>query len=756
MYCAWSLSAEAKEPAISLPAGTLPQAIADIAREAGVSIGSDAPLPPVRTPRIENAHSVGEALSRLLAGSGLVARRVSPTAWRIEQPQGRAAPPPAAPSTTSSLAEPEIGPPIIVTGTKRRLELQNAPLTVSVVDLRNDPGGDTARDSQWSAGQVEGLALTDQGAGRNRMFLRGVADSPFNGDSQATVAVLLDDARLTYAAPDPDIRLVDVERVEVLKGPQGALYGTGALGGIYHIVTRRADLSRSSLSASAGVGGLDRGGPGADGSLIVNVPIIPDEVGARLVAYAARESGWTDTGARKDSDWSDVVGVRTGLSAELGADWRLDATAFGQWLNSADTHYVYRPGARDRPAQIAEPHDNDLRHVALAAHRSGAIDIVASSGFTWHEVRDRYDATQGAAAFGIPNPQALDDTRRYRTWDGEIRATGLTGPFSWLAGLSHVDARQFNDRSVTSSAGNVLRLGGTRRVVSDSALFGEATFTPLPKVDLTIGGRLFSDQVRDKAIGPAASESETHIGFTPSIALSYRPRTGRLLFARYGSAVRQGAPRNAGPSLPSDELATLEVGWRETTPSRTFDLGAYYSDWEDVQSDAYVGPGLLGTITAGRARIVGLEASFKGRVARAWQIEAGAALQSALLVRNATGVPQPDRRLPIIPEYTLRSAVSHPLAIGGHFGRVSAGLRYVGPARFSFDPQLDLPIDAHLESYLEGQLSFGRFDLGLRAENLTGSAADTLPFGNPLRALVAREYTPLRPTSVRVQMRWTN
>jgi iron complex outermembrane receptor protein len=130
---------------------------------------------------------------------------------------------------------------------------------------------------------IEGLTITGQGAGRNRIFLRGVADSPFNGATQSTVAVLLDDSRLTYSAPDPDLRLVDVARVEVLKGPQGSLYGTGALGGIYRVVTNRANLTRVSGSASFAVIGIAEGGIGGSGSAVVNLPLLTDRAALRLV-----------------------------------------------------------------------------------------------------------------------------------------------------------------------------------------------------------------------------------------------------------------------------------------------------------------------------------------------------------------------------------------------------------------------------------------------------------------------------------------
>ncbi|WP_447412480.1 hypothetical protein, partial [Clostridium perfringens] len=83
------------------------------------------------------------------------------------------------------------------------------------------PGGRLGFASTDVALGLEGLSLTNLGPGRNRQFIRGVADSPFNGPSQSTVAVVLDEARITFDAPDPDLRLVDMERIELLKGPQG-------------------------------------------------------------------------------------------------------------------------------------------------------------------------------------------------------------------------------------------------------------------------------------------------------------------------------------------------------------------------------------------------------------------------------------------------------------------------------------------------------------------------------------------------------
>jgi len=92
------------------------------------------------------------------------------------------------------------------------------------------------------ASLADGMALSNLGPGRNRAFLRGVADSPFNGVTQSTVAIEVDDARVTFNAPDPELRLVDIKQVEVLEGPQGPLHGTGSLGGVYRILPNPAKI----------------------------------------------------------------------------------------------------------------------------------------------------------------------------------------------------------------------------------------------------------------------------------------------------------------------------------------------------------------------------------------------------------------------------------------------------------------------------------------------------------------------------------
>ena len=712
----------------------------------------------MRTPAVRGTIGVAEALRRLLGPAGLVARQVGPTAWRIERappPRVSSVPRPAPPSRSPP---PEVeAAPIVVTAAKQVQTLARAPFAIAVVRFDDrSTGTPAALGSEWLASSVEGLALTGLGPGRNRMFVRGVADSPFNGQNQSTVAILLDEARLTYAAPDPDVRLVDVERVELLKGPQGSLYGTGALGGIYQIVTRRPDVDTASITAEAGSENVWHGGIGGTASAVANLPLSRGSSAVRVVAYTALEPGWIDTGARGDSNETRVWGARATLRSALGEYWLGDLTGFAQSLNSLDSQYVYAPAARSRPAQLPEPHDTDLRHAALRIERSGGpIRVHLSSAMTWHNVTDKLDATVGAQGFGLANPATLRDGRAYRLWDSEARLDGAWGRARWLAGASHIEATQRRDLVLSARTGSAaVTLGQEKRISSDSAVFGQVALPLGNAFDLTVGARLFlsATELESRNVAQVDQDDRRRVGVTPTAALAWNSHPGRLLFLRYGSAVRQAGLDRSGTSatiLDGDELRTFEAGWRETLGRRgRFDLGAYYTDWDHLQSDALGADGLVGTIDAGRARIIGTEASLGLETGRGWRIEAGAIFQSALLVRSALGFELDDRRLPVVPRYTLRGSLSRNWTLGAIPFSARADLRYVGPARLSFDPALDREAGQLLETRLFIGARWGRVRVGVQATNLLGSEANRFALGNPLRVLATRQYIPQTPRTV--------
>ena len=178
-------TAEAREPQnqnIDIAASRLADAIAELSREAGVSIGADIPLPDRRTREIHGRMTVGEALSRLLAGTGLRARKVGTTAWRIERTHSPADASAASAGLAANARETIAAEPIVVTGVKQTRALYDIPMAVSVTVLSDQQRHDTGGNTATIASEVEGLSLTALGPGRNRIFLRGISDSAFNGD----------------------------------------------------------------------------------------------------------------------------------------------------------------------------------------------------------------------------------------------------------------------------------------------------------------------------------------------------------------------------------------------------------------------------------------------------------------------------------------------------------------------------------------------------------------------------------------------
>jgi iron complex outermembrane receptor protein len=140
---------------------------------------------------------------------------------------------------------------------------------ISAARLRDAAAIDTTSVSQQTAGFI----TTNLGAARNKIMLRGLSDGTFTGRTQQTVGTYLDNIQLTYNAPDPDLRLIDVDRVEILRGPQGALYGGGSLSGVYRIVSVKPVLDEWSGSLLAGAAATESGSPSSRVEGVVNVPV---------------------------------------------------------------------------------------------------------------------------------------------------------------------------------------------------------------------------------------------------------------------------------------------------------------------------------------------------------------------------------------------------------------------------------------------------------------------------------------------------
>src|SRR5205823_587441 len=174
------------------------------------------------------------------------------------------------------------------------------------------------------------------------------------------VGLYLDDVPITYNAPDPDLRLADIDRVEVLRGPQGTLYGSGSIGGIVRIVTARPDLSRVLGEVSVEGMATQHGAPSYGLEAMANLPVAAGRAAIRAVVYSDERGGYIDNPVLhlKNVNYSRRVGGRIAALADLPDGWTIEAGVAHQSIATADSQYTQGSGGPlTRGASVREPHD---------------------------------------------------------------------------------------------------------------------------------------------------------------------------------------------------------------------------------------------------------------------------------------------------------------------------------------------------------------------------------------------------------------
>jgi iron complex outermembrane receptor protein len=326
-------TAEAASPQVRLRVAPKPvrAALIDLALQAEVSLGGNLDACRGDSPAIAGLMSLETALSRVLAGSGctfaildqrtVLVRRALPKL----PPAAASAPRLAPPAVAEAEGEVALGE-VVITAQRFPNLPGRTPYAISAVS-----GEAITRERASSLAdigfQVAGLTTTNLGPGRDKILLRGLSDGAFTGQTQSIVALYLDEAPITYNAPDPDLRLADIERVEVMRGPQGTLYGGGTIGGVVRLVTRKPNLDELSGQVLAGASATRHGGVGGELEGMINLPLLAGKVAMRAVGYVERSPGYIDNAglARNDVNVSERSGARLSLRAVLSPAWQVMA-----------------------------------------------------------------------------------------------------------------------------------------------------------------------------------------------------------------------------------------------------------------------------------------------------------------------------------------------------------------------------------------------------------------------------------------------
>jgi iron complex outermembrane recepter protein len=514
---------------------------------------------------------------------------------------------------------------IVVTATKREEKLHDVAMGITALS-----GDDLARHMDLGytdfADQVPGLSIEGVDPGRNRVILRGENV----GSAGATIATTVDDIPFFMSGSQSNgvffsanIDPYDLQRVEVLRGPQGTLYGASAEGGLIKYVTNPPNLNAYEGGVSVGGESVDGGQSAGFVKGFVNIPFWDNKAALRVSAVEEGVPGWIGNPQLGESDTNhgDKYSLRGSLLVEPTSDLKIRVTAFNQELNLRGDDNVQVVGAaltpQTPPANQFAPVDglNDslgiphLIHDILTYYALNVQEdlqfATLMSATSYGEIKKGFttDATNTVIApGGITLAEALEGVygepinafgTQYETLrkaNQELRLTSDPGsnvfgnPVDWLVGgfFTHEITglnQLYNAYSVTDSATPLQPTMGGDTIPADyreSAVFADFTYHFSKAFDIELGAReTRTDQYSQSnllccvLLGPSTTYPKTYTSendFTYSVAPRWHINEDVLMYARVATGFSPG-----GPNQPSSVLANPPPYKSDTT--RNYELG---------------------------------------------------------------------------------------------------------------------------------------------------------------------------------------
>ncbi len=770
LICPVAPAVAADVRAFNVAPGELGGVLVAFGEQSDMTVGlNDPALARRHSPGVRGRLSSRQALRKILTGTGATFVQIDARTVRVMAARSSARPRPSAPQRPvvpldngqMDLSE------IVVTASKQQTLIRNYAGTVTILDLDPDKlARESAQGTAAIVARLPVLASTNLGPGRNKIFVRGVADSSFNGSSPATVGQYLGDVRLTYNAPDPALNLYDVRRVEVLEGPQGTLYGTGAIGGIIRLVPNQPDIRDNGASASIGGVSVAHGDQGFDAAGMLNLVVVPGQAAIRLIAYSADEPGYIDDPSRQLSNINRTKshGGRAAIRVEPGDDWTVTFGGAMQNIATRDGQYSLRGlPPLQRTSVINQTFDNDYSLAYLTAGRliRGA-QLTTTTSYVRHDVDTVYDATVDP----LSPARQFSEKLAIRLFSHETRLSQNSAKGSWIIGLTGLMARDRTTRALGDPAAP-LPITGVRNVNSEVAAFGQYTHTLLPGLTATVGGRLSyahsSGEVLDDDANVEADEpTRSQFRVSPTLALAWKVGDRFLAYVHAQSAFRPGllevAPAEAdveAQRVEPDSLSMVELGVRYGERGRdglSFAASIAAVRWTDIQSDLIDTVGLPYTTNIGDGQILSFEAQAGWRISKALTLEAALFLNNAKLAKPAPGFAAADEReLPNIPHVGARLAASYRTRIDRRTELMLDGTaKYVGSSKLGIGEPLEVSQGKYVNTSIGARLSRGALGLSVDVNNLLDVRGNRFAYGNPFGIAQRNQITPLVPRRVRV------
>ena len=722
----------------TIAAGSTESVLAQLAAQGDEQILFDPALVRGRhSPAIPRGTPLPLALERALAGTGLHLRRVGPGVLVVVE-------------GTTEDAPPATGPDVVVTALRRPTLLSDTNASLALVSAETIAVRRLTEQQSLSTVLPE-LIVTRTGALQRRLSIRGVS-----GTGEGTVGVYIGETPVSApggtgadpAAMAPDIDLVDIERVELLKGPQGTLYGASSMGGTLRTLLRRPEASATTGEIAVEGGITAHGAPTYAGSAILNLPLVSDRLAVRGV-IARRQIGGVIDNARLghvDADavvreserlalaWTPIAAIRLDL---LALSQRQDAEDAGAW-RAADgrdrADIATRPRSRSRLSLLSATlqwSPPGVRVTATASHYDWAIvreldfsevierqrgDAAACARVTVAAGGVGCDAATLAAYVDARSPALLHQPMTVRSTSGELRVSNsAAGPWRWTVGVfaehraENVDSYTLRADAESGVAVRPFDVTGLRLLASQldqQAIFGELERDLTRALTVVAGARLF----RYVRAGDGSVPIANLLTGTGSIAPGVRYRTaagGSNLKAALNWRVdddisarlvaaegfRPGGV-NITPELSAAErVYRADHLWNYELAVRSQRLGsevaAFHIDWDDavVAANSVNGAFLYNTNVAS-VDIDGIEVQASRAAGRA-RVSAGiswiaARLAADTLLGTSEGVGHRGDRLPNIPAVTLMLS-GEVRSRGARPLTVGAALAATGATRSTFN-----------------------------------------------------------------------
>lgn len=653
---------------------------------------------------------------------------------------------------------------IVVTANKREELLRDVPQSVTAI-TEQTLERTQANNFGDLVGRIPGMSLSGDQPGNQRVTLRGL-----NTEGVAsTIGTYIDETPFGSSTSlvnggvlAIDLDPSDISRIEVLRGPQGTLYGASSLGGLIKFVT--ADPGADLEFRVRGTAETTEDGDESYGLRgIANIPL-GDRAGVRISAWNRSQGGFIDDPTRGASDVNsvDVNGARVKFLLHATDNLTFRLSAMQQEINSD------APSSVDYLPDPLTPLNGDLEQERLFSQGNdvtyrifnGTVDwdlgwATLTSSSSYNELdQDVYlDAT---VAFGISSH--LLSVLSQDKFTQEFRlASPASDRFEWLLGAYYSEERGSLFQQVYLGPPPGIFSGldiGLDSEYEEHAVFGSATYYFSPQFDISAGVRAASNEQSVNQFGTAAppntEDSEDDV-VTYSVSPRWRPNDNTMVYARIASGYRPGGPNVLGTfgTLPTsfgpDTAVNYELGVKTDLFSDMLrlDVAVFRIDWEDIQlltSDGIVN----GNINGGSAQSQGVEWTATFRPSQGLTVLwAGAYTDAELTANTDPPLPAPQVTgglsgdpLPNSPLWTSSVDVDYEWAVFGDARAYVGGTwRYIGERYSGFslglladigDTQVELPAYDVID--LRGGVDFDTWALELFAKNV-GDERDPLTFG---------------------------